>query len=56
MYINHPRGVFLASYGWFEEKSLYFNYQIRVYHILFTEGTNDYAAAEDFDGIDLTLL
>ena len=35
MYIYHPRGVFLAGYGWFEGKKLYFNTQIRVYHILF---------------------
>ena len=39
--------------GWFEEKTLYFNTQIREYHILFTAGTTDYVAAEDFDGIYL---
>ena len=39
--------------GWFEEKILYFNIQIREYHILFTDGTTDYVAAEDFDGIYL---
>ena len=33
-----------------------FNTQIREYHILFTDGTADYVAAEDFDGIDLILL
>ena len=48
--------VFLADYGWFEGKVLYFNTQIHVYHILFTDGTTDYAVAEDFDGIDLILL
>ena len=53
MYVYHPRGVFLAGYGWFEGKILYFNAQICVYHILFTDGTTDYVAAEDFDGIDL---
>ena len=39
-------------------KSLYFNTHIRVYHILFTDGTKDYVdvAGEDFDGIDLILL
>ena len=42
--------------GWFEGKILYFNTQIREYHILFTDGTTDYVAAEDFDGIDLILL
>ena len=56
MYIYHPRGVFLADYGWFEGKSLNFNTQTRVYHILFTDGTTDYVAAEDFDGIGLILL
>ena len=56
MNIYHPRGVFLAGYGWFEGKSLNFNTQTRVYHILFTDGTTDYVAAEDFDGIDLILL
>ena len=56
MYIYHPRGVFLAGYGWFEGKVLHFNTQIRVCHILFTDGTTDYVAAEDFDGTDLILL
>ena len=56
MYIDHPRWVFLAGYGWFEGKILYFNTQIRVYHILFTDGTTDYVAAEDFNGIGLILL
>ena len=56
MYIYHPRGVFLAGYGWFEGKILYFNTQICVYHILFTNGSTNYVAAEDFDGIDLMLL
>ena len=56
MYIYHPHGVFLAGYGWFEGKILYFNTQIRVYHILFTDETTDYVAVEDFDGIDLILL
>ena len=39
--------------AWFEGKILYFNTQIREYHILFTDGTADYVADEDFDGIDL---
>ena len=56
MYIYHPRRVFLAGYGWFEGKNLYFNTQICVYHILFTDGTTDYVAAEDFDGIDFWLF
>ena len=56
MYIHHPRGVFLAGYGEFEGKLLYFNTQIRVYHISFTDGTTDYVAAEEFDDIDLILL
>ena len=42
--------------GWFEGKILYFNTQIRGYHILFTDGTTDYVATEDFDGMDLILL
>ena len=33
MYIYHPHEVFLAGYDWFEEKNLYFNTQVRVYHI-----------------------
>ena len=56
MYIYHRRRVFVAGYDWFEGKMLYFNTQIRVYHILFTDGTTDYAIAEDFDGIELILL
>ena len=56
MYTYHPHGVFLAGYGWFEGKPLYFNTQIRVYRIFFTNGTTNYAAAEDFDDIDLILL
>ena len=56
MHLYHPRWVFLPGYGWFEGKNLYFNTQICVYHILFTDGTTDYVAAEDFDGIDLILL
>ena len=56
MYIYHPRRVFLAGYGWFEGKTLYFNTHSHVYHILFTGRTRDYVAAEDFDGIDLILL
>ena len=56
MYVYHPRGVFLAGYGWFEGKFLYFNIQIHVYHFLFTDGTTNYVTAEDFDGIDLILL
>ena len=53
MYIYHPRRVFLAGYCRFEEKTLYFNTQIRVCHIFFTNGTTDYVVTEDFDGIDL---
>ena len=56
MYNYHPPGVLLAGYGWFEGKMSYCNTQIRVYHILFTNGTTDYFAAEDVDGIGLTLL
>ena len=52
MYIYHPRGVFLADYGWFEGNIFYFNTQTRVYHILFIDGTN-YIAAEDLDGIEI---
>ena len=55
IYIIHTR-VFLAGYGWFEEKSLYFNTQIRVYRILFTDETIDYVPAEDFDGIDFFFI
>ena len=51
MYIYHPHGVFLAGFGWFEGNILYFNIKIRVYHILFTDRTTDYVAAEDFDGL-----
>ena len=56
MYIYHPRRVFLVGYGWFGGKILCFNTQIQVYRILFTDGTTDYVAAEDFDGIDLISL
>ena len=56
MYIYHPRGVFLAGYGWFEGKFLWFNNQIRVHHILFTGRTTDYVTAKDLDSIDLVLL
>ena len=56
MYIYHPCRVFLAGYGWYEGKFLYFRTQIRLYHILFTGGTTDSVEAEDFDGIDLILL
>ena len=48
MYMYHSRGVFLAGYGWFEGKILFFDTQIRLCHILFTDGTTDYVAAEDF--------
>ena len=48
MYIYHPRIIFLACYGWFEGEVLYFDNQIPVCHILFTDGTTDYAAAIDF--------
>ena len=56
MYIYHPHRVFLTGCGWLGWNILYFNTQIRVYHILFTDGTTDYVAAEDFDGIDLILM
>ena len=46
MYMYHPRGVFLTGFGWFEGKILYFNTQIRVYHILFTDGATGYVAAK----------
>ena len=32
----------MVGYGWFEGKILYFNTQICVYHILFTDETTDY--------------
>ena len=54
MYTYHPRGVFLAGYDWFQGNILCFNAQIRVYHILFSDGTKAYVPVEDFDGIDLT--
>ena len=53
MYVYHPHRVFPADYSWFEEKILHFNTQICAYHIVFTDKTTDYAAAEDFDDIDL---
>ena len=56
MHMHHPCWVFLAGYDWFEGKILYFNPQIWVYRILFTDGTTGYVAAEDVDGIDLILL
>ena len=56
MHIYHLLGVFLAGYGWFEGNVLYFNTKIRLYHILFTDETTVYVAAEDFDGTDLFLL
>ena len=56
MYMYHPHRVFLSGYGWFEENILYFNTQIHVYQILFTDRITDYVAAEDFDSIDLILL
>ena len=56
MYTYHQRGVFLAGYGWFEGRILYFHAQIRVYHILLTDTTTDYVADGDFNGIDLKLL
>ena len=45
MYIYHPHGEFLADFGRFEGNILYFNTQIRVYHIFLTDGTTDYVAA-----------
>ena len=42
--------------SWFEGKMLYFDTQIREYHILLTDGTTDYFAAEVFDGMDGILL
>ena len=56
MYIYNPRRVVLAGNGWFEGRMLQFNTQIHIYHILFTNRTTDYVAAEDFDGIDLILF
>ena len=41
---------------WPEGKILYLNTQIREYHILLTDGTTDYLAAEAFDGIGPILL
>ena len=48
MYIYHPRIIFLACYGWFEGEVLHLYNQIHVCRILFSDGTTDYAAAEDF--------
>ena len=45
MYIFHARGVFLAGYGWFEGKILYFNPQILIYYFLFTDATTEYVAS-----------
>ena len=42
--------------GWFEGKNVYINTQIREYHVLLTDRTTDYVAAENFGGIDLILL
>ena len=56
MYIYHPLGVFLAGYGWFEGNISYFNNEIGLCHILFTDGTTVYVAAEGFGGTDLILL
>ena len=39
-----------------KKKTLYINTQIGVYHILWTDGTTNYLAGEDFDDIDLTLF
>ena len=39
--------------GWLERQILYFNTQIREYHILFIGETTDHVAAEDFNGIEL---
>ena len=55
IFVIHAEYFWLVI-GWFEEKILYFNIQIRVCHILFTDETTNYIAAEDFDGIDLILL
>ena len=46
--------MFRAGYDRFEG-NIYFNTQICAYHILFTDETTGYVAAEDFDGIDLIL-
>ena len=32
----------MPVYGWFEGNVLYFNTQIHVYHIFFTDRTKDY--------------
>ena len=55
IFIIHAEYFWLVI-GWFEEKILCFNIQIRLCHILFTDETTNYIAAEDFDGIDLILL
>ena len=55
MYIYNPCRVFLTGYGWFKGKILYFNTQIRVYHILFTDRTTDYVEAKYFDGRGVNL-
>ena len=49
--------IYIYIYNaWFEGKILYFNTEIRVYHILFTDRTTDYVKTEDFDGTELILL
>ena len=48
--------IYIIYNGWFEGKILYFNTEIRVYDILFTDRATDYVATEDFDGTDLILL
>ena len=56
IYIYHPHRVFLAGYGWFKVKFLYFNTQIPVYHIFLIDETTDYVGSEDYDDIDVILL
>ena len=56
MYLYHPRVIFFVGYGWFEVKILYFNTQIRTYHILVTDRTTGYVSTEDSDEIYLILL
>ena len=42
--------------GWFEGEIMYFNTELQEYLISFNDGTADYAATEDFNGVDLTVF
>ena len=42
--------------GWFEGEIMHFNTELQEYLISFNDGTADYAATEDFNGVDLTVF